>query len=60
MKLKTRARGGLGTYKLTFADPRAGQAGFLGTIGENDRPVILDLCLKIERRCPPQIRRSKW
>ena len=30
---------GPGAYKLTFADTQAGQAGFMGTVRENDRPA---------------------
>lgn len=40
----------LGTYKLYFADPQAGQVGFFGTIEENGHPVILGLRLKIENQ----------
>jgi hypothetical protein len=38
---------GMGTYKLYFADPHAGQAGFEGTIRENGTPAILLLRLKV-------------
>lgn len=31
----------LGSYKLYFADPQAGQVGFFGTIEEHGHPVIL-------------------
>jgi hypothetical protein len=41
---------GLGTYKLYFADPQAGQVGFFGTIRENGRPASLVLRLKVENR----------
>jgi hypothetical protein len=41
---------GLGTYKLYVADPQSGQAGFLGTLRENDTPVAFALRLKIDRR----------
>lgn len=41
---------GLGTYKLYFADPQAGQVGFEGTIRENGTPAILVLRLKIENQ----------
>lgn len=40
----------LGGYKLSFADPQAGQAGYFATIQENGHPVILGLRLKIERQ----------
>jgi len=38
---------GLGTYKLYFADPQSGQAGFEGTIRENGTPAIILVRLKI-------------
>src|SRR5271154_6008026 len=38
----------LGTYKLYFADPKAGQVGFMGVVNENGHPQILALRLKIE------------
>jgi hypothetical protein len=38
----------LGSYKLYFADPQAGQMGFFGTIEEHGHPVILGLRLKID------------
>ena len=41
---------GLGTYRVTFADPQSGQAGFEGTIRENGTPAILVLRLKIVSR----------
>ena len=41
---------GLGTYKLYFADPQAGQVGFFGTIRENGRPASLVLRLRVENR----------
>ncbi|MGA8768738.1 MAG: hypothetical protein WB559_17110, partial [Candidatus Acidiferrales bacterium] len=31
----------MGTYKVYFADPQAGQVGFEGTIRENGTPAIL-------------------
>lgn len=40
----------VGTYKLYFADPQAGQVGFFGTIEEHGHPVILGLRLKIENK----------
>jgi hypothetical protein len=40
----------LGSYKLYFADPRAGQVGFFGTIEEHGHPVILGLRFKIDNR----------
>jgi len=39
---------GIGTYKLYFADPQAGQVGFMGTMKENGRGVALVMRLKIE------------
>ncbi|MGA2883075.1 MAG: hypothetical protein ABSG13_29355 [Bryobacteraceae bacterium] len=41
---------GLGTYKLYVADPQSGEAGFLGTLRENDTPVAFALRLKIDHR----------
>jgi hypothetical protein len=41
---------GLGTYKVYFADPEAGQVGFEGTIRENGTPAILVLRLKVVNR----------
>ena len=38
---------GMGTYKLYFADPHAGEVGFEGTIRENDTPAILLLRLRV-------------
>ena len=38
---------GLGTFKLYFAEPEAGQAGFIGVVKEWDNPVILCLRLKV-------------
>jgi len=40
----------LGNYKLYFADPKAGQVGFMGVVNENGHPQILALRLKIENR----------
>jgi hypothetical protein len=40
----------LGSYKLYFADPKAGQVGFMGVVEENGHPQILALRLKIENR----------
>jgi hypothetical protein len=40
----------MGTYKLYFADPKAGQAGFFGTLEEHGHPAILGLRLKVENR----------
>jgi len=37
-----------GKYRLYMADPRAGQAGFFGTVMENGTPALLALRLKIE------------
>jgi hypothetical protein len=39
---------GLGTFKLYFAEPEAGQVGFIGVVKEWDNPVILCLRLKIK------------
>jgi hypothetical protein len=39
---------GMGTYKIYFADPQAGQVGFEGTIRENGTPAILVVRLKVE------------
>jgi len=41
---------GLGSYKVYFADPQEGQAGFEGTIRENGTPAILALRLKVVQR----------
>jgi hypothetical protein len=38
---------GMGTYKLYFADPQAGEVGFEGTIRENGTPAILLLRLRV-------------
>jgi len=38
---------GMGTYRLFFADPHAGEVGFEGTIRENGRPAILMLRLRV-------------
>jgi len=38
---------GVGTYKLYFAEPEAGQVGFIGTMREWDNPVIFCLRLKV-------------
>jgi hypothetical protein len=43
-----RTASGVGTYRLTFADPLGGQVGFMGTIRENGRPASLVLRLKID------------
>ena len=45
----------LGTYKLTFADPEAGQVGFFGVVEENGHPQILALRLKVEDRLISEI-----
>ena len=37
-------------YRFYFADPRAGQVGFYGTLEEHGHPAILGLRLKVERR----------
>jgi len=39
---------GMGTYALYFADPNEGEAGWEGTIRENDTPAILLLRLKVD------------
>jgi hypothetical protein len=41
---------GMGTYKIYFADPQAGQAGCEVTIRENGTPAILVVRLKIANR----------
>lgn len=41
---------GLGNYKLYVADTQAQQVGFLGSVLENGRPVLLALRLKIDER----------
>lgn len=41
---------GLGTYKVCFADPQAGQVGCEQTIRENGTPAILVLRLKVVDR----------
>src|SRR5580658_4333048 len=38
---------GVGTFKLYFAEPEAGEAGFIGTMREWDNPVIFCLRLKV-------------
>lgn len=38
---------GVGTYQLLFAEPEAGQVGFIGTMKEWDNPVIFCLRLKV-------------
>ena len=43
-----RTASGIGAYRLIFADPQAGQAGFMGTIRENGRAAALVLRLKID------------
>jgi hypothetical protein len=40
----------MGTYKVYFADPKAGPAGFYCTLEEHGHPAILGLRLKIENR----------
>jgi hypothetical protein len=39
---------GLGSYKLYFDDPAAGQAGFMGVVDENGHSDILALRLKVQ------------
>ncbi len=41
---------GMGTYKLYFADPQAGQAGLEATIRENGTPAILLLRMRVVNR----------
>jgi hypothetical protein len=41
---------GLGDYRLHFADPEAGAAGYFGTIRESGRMALLALRLKVEGR----------
>lgn len=38
---------GIGSFRLTFAEPAAGEAGFIGTMREWDNPVIFCLRLKV-------------
>jgi hypothetical protein len=38
---------GMGSYRLFFADPHAGEVGFEGTIRENGTPAILMLRLRV-------------
>jgi hypothetical protein len=38
---------GVGTFKLYFTEPEAGEAGFIGTMREWDNPVIFCLRLKV-------------
>jgi hypothetical protein len=40
----------MGTYKIYFADPHAGEVGFEGTIRENGTPAILLLRLRVVNR----------
>lgn len=42
--------GGLGTYKLVFAEPEAGAVGGYAVVQENGAPVILALRLKVVKR----------
>jgi hypothetical protein len=42
--------GGLGTYKLYFAEPEAGEVGAYVIVQENGAPVILALRLKVVKR----------
>jgi hypothetical protein len=39
----------LGPYRVDIADPETGQAGYVGVVIENGRPVMLALRLKIEK-----------
>jgi len=39
---------GIGTFKLYFAEPEAGEVGFIGTMREWDNPVIFCLRLKVD------------
>ncbi|HUN26342.1 MAG TPA: hypothetical protein VMU67_08545 [Steroidobacteraceae bacterium] len=41
---------GLGSYKLYFADPTAGQVGYFGTVKESGRLALIALRLKVEGR----------
>jgi hypothetical protein len=41
---------GLGDYKFYVCDPQAGQVGFVGTVKEHDKPVLLALRLKVVNR----------
>jgi hypothetical protein len=42
--------GGLGTYKLVFAEPEAGAVGAYAVVEENGSGALLALRLKVERR----------
>lgn len=44
----------LGRYRHYVLDPESGQAGFVGVVRENDRPVILALRLKLTREGPAE------
>jgi len=41
-----RTASGLGTYRVTAADPQTGQIGYMGVVIENGTPAILGLRLK--------------
>jgi hypothetical protein len=41
---------GMGTYRVSFADPEQGEVGFEGTIRENQTPAILVVRLRIENQ----------
>jgi hypothetical protein len=41
-----RTTSGLGTYRVTAADPQTGQIGYMGVVIENGTPAILGLRLK--------------
>lgn len=40
----------VGTYRIYAADPRAGEAGFIGVIWEGDKPSMFALRLKVVHR----------
>jgi hypothetical protein len=41
---------GLGDYKFYVCDPQYGQVGFVGTVKEHEKPVLLALRLKVVNR----------
>jgi hypothetical protein len=41
---------GIGDYKIYIADPKEGQIAFLGVVKELDKPRLLALRLKVEKR----------
>ncbi len=47
-------------YKFYFADPRAGQMGFFGTLEEHGHPAILGLRLKVDNRRIGEMKAVAW